>query len=136
MLKLSGYWLIFISILHFIINGFVFFPKPLAEIARSGWWNAVSPDPFNLNYEREAAFWCMMISPLLLILGMLCCWIQEQKLTMPAFVGWILLAVTIISVVIMPVSGVWLLLPPSIIITFVSMQKDSTLYQSENHGDL
>lgn len=132
MLKLSGYWLIFTSILHFIVNGFIFFPEPLAEIAHAGWWNAVSPDPFNLNYEREAAFWCMMISPLLLIIGMLCCWIQEQKLIMPGFVGWGLLFVTIISVVIMPVSGVWLLLPPSTIILLVSMRKkDSNLYQSK-----
>ena len=112
MLKLAGYWLIFTSILHFI-GGFVFFPDPLAEIAQAGWWNAVSPDPFNLNYEREAAFWYMMISPLLFILGMLCGWIEEQKLIMPAFVGWILLFVTIIGIVIMPVSGTWLLLVPS-----------------------
>lgn len=121
MLKLAGYWLIFTSILHFI-GGFVFFPDPLAEIAQAGWWNAVSPDPFNLNYEREAAFWYMMISPLLFILGMLCCWIEEQKLIMPAFVGWILLIVTIIGIVIMPVSGTWLLLVPSGIIVFISLR--------------
>ena len=131
MLKLSGYWLIITGILHFV-GGFVFFPEPLAEIARLGWWNTVSPDPFNLNYEMEAAFWFMAIAPLWFIIGMLCCWIQEQKLTMPMFVSWILLAVNIISVVIEPVSGLWLLLPPSIIITFVSMQnKNSNLYQSE-----
>ena len=131
MLKLSGYLLIITSILHFI-GGFVFFPEPLTEIAQAGWWNAFSPDPFNLNYEREAAFWFMMISPLLFILGMLCCWIQEQKLIMPAFVGWILLAVTIVGIVIMPVSGIWLLFPPSAIILFVARQnKDANLYQSE-----
>ena len=131
MLKLAGYLLIFTSILHFI-GGFVFFPEPLAEIAQAGWWNAVSPDPFNLNYEREAAFWFMMISPLLFALGILCCWIEEQKLIMPAFVGWILLVITIIGIVIMPVSGFWLLLAPSGIILFISMQnKDSNLYQSE-----
>ena len=121
MVKLAGYWLIFTSILHFI-GGFVFFPEPLAEIAWAGWWNAVSPDPFNLNYEREAAFWFMMISPLLFILGMLCCWIEEQKLIMPAFVGWILLFVTIIGIVILPVSGTWLLLVPSGIILFISLR--------------
>ena len=131
MLKLSGYLLIITSILHFI-GGFVFFPAPLVEIAQAGWWNAVSPDPFNLNYEREAAFWFMMISPLLFILGMLCCWMQEQQIKIPAFVGWILLALTIIGVVILPVSGIWLLLPPSAIILFVSMRnKDTNLYQSE-----
>lgn len=121
MLKLAGYWLIFTSILHFI-GGFVFFADPLAEIAQAGWWNAVSPDPFNLNYEREAAFWYMMISPLLFILGMLCGWIEEQKLIMPAFFGWILLFVTIIGIVIMPVSGTWLLLVPSGIIVFISLR--------------
>ncbi len=131
MLKLSGYLLIITSILHFM-GGFVFFPEPLAEIAQAGWWNAVSPDPLNLNYEREAAFWFMMISPLLFILGMLCCWIQEQQIKIPVFVGWILLVVTIIGIVIMPVSGFWLLLLPSGIILFVSMRnKDSNIYQSE-----
>ncbi len=131
MLKLSGYWLIIVSILHFI-GGFVFFPEPLAEIARAGWWNTVSPDPFNLNYEREAAFWFMTLSPLLFILGMLCCWIQDRQLIMPAFVGWSLLVFTIVGIVIMPVSGLWLLLPPSAIILFVSMRnKDTNLYQSE-----
>ena len=83
MLKLAGYWLIFTSILHFI-GGFVFFPDPLAEIAQAGWWNAVSPAPFNLNYEREAAFWFMMISPLLFILGMLCCWIEDPHFSQKA----------------------------------------------------
>ena len=131
MLKLAGYLLIFTSILHFI-GGFVFFPDPLVEIARDGWWNAVSPDPFNLNYEREAAFWYMMISPLLFALGILCCWIEEQKLIMPAFIGWILLIITIVGIVIMPVSGIWLLLAPSGIILFISLRnKDSNLYQSE-----
>ncbi|MDJ0593737.1 MAG: DUF6463 family protein [Pleurocapsa sp. MO_226.B13] len=131
MLKLAGYLLIFTSILHFI-GGFVFYSEPLAEIAQAGWWNAVSPDPFNLNYEREAAFWFMMISPLLFALGILCCWIEEQKLIMPAFIGWILLIVTIIGIVILPVSGIWLLLAPSGIILFISMQnKDSNIYQSE-----
>ena len=131
MLKLSGYWLIITSILHFI-GGFVFFPEPLAAIAQAGWWNAVSPDPFNINYEMEAAFWFMMIAPIWLILGILCCWIQEHKLIMPASVGWILLVITIVSVVIEPVSGLWLLLPPSAIILFVSMRnKDRDLYQSE-----
>lgn len=131
MLKISGYLLIITSILHFI-GGFVFFPEPLAEIAQAGWWNAVSPDPFNLNYEREAAFWFMMISPLLFLIGMLCCWIQEQQIKIPAFVGWSLLVVTIIGIAIMPVSGFWLLLLPSGIILFVSMgNKDTNLYQSE-----
>ena len=135
MLKLSGYWLIVTSILHFI-GGFVFFPEPLAQIARAGWWNAVSPDPFNPNYETEAAFWFMMIAPLWFILGMLCCWIQEQKLIMPAFVGWSLLIVTIISVVIEPVSGLWLLLPPSAIILLISVRnKNSNPLQSENNYD-
>ena len=135
MLKLSGYWLIVTSILHFI-GGFVFFSDPLAQIAQAGLWNAVSPDPFNPTYKMEAAFWFMMIAPLWFILGMLCCWIQEQKLIMPAFVGWSLLIVTIISVVIEPVSGLWLLLPPSAIILLISVRnKNSNPLQSENNYD-
>lgn len=131
MLKFSGYLLILTSILHFI-GGFVFYSEPLAEIARAGWWNAVSPDPFNLNYQRSAAFCFMSLSPLWLILGMLCCWIEQKQLIMPSFVGWILLIFAIVSVVLVPVSGYWLLLLPSTIIIYVSLRnKDSNLYQSE-----
>lgn len=125
MLKLSGYWLIVTSVLH-VLGGFVFFPEPLAAIAQSGWLNAVSPNPFHLNFEREAAFWFMMAAPLWFLLGLLCCWAQAQQIALPALVGWILLIITLVSVLIMPASGLWLLIPPSLMIVAVAARNPRT----------
>lgn len=114
MLRFSGYWLICTSILHVLVNGWLF-AKPLMDIARDGWFNAVAPNPLAPFYDREDAFWCMMMTPFLLLFGQLCCWAQTNNITLPSFIGWILLLTAVVGVIVEPISGFWLLIPPSLL---------------------
>lgn len=110
MLRVSGYWLIATSLIHLLVGAWLY-AEPLADIGRNGIFNAVDPE-----FDRNAAFWFMMVAPLLFTLGQLCCWAQAQGISLPAFVGWYLLAISVVGVVLMPISGFWLLIPPAVLI--------------------
>lgn len=130
MLKLSGYWLIATSILHVFV-GLVVFTEAIMEIAHNGWFNTVAPDPFNPYFDREDAFWYMMATPFIFMIGQLCFWAQAQQITLPAFLGWTLLATATVGCFMEPISGFWLLMPPGFLILSVSRKngrdKDTSL---------
>lgn len=115
MLKISGYWLIATSIIHVFV-GFVVYTEPLLDIARNGWFNAIAPDPLHPYFDREDAFWFMMIAPFILALGQLCVWAQAQRIILPAFLGWTLLVIAVVGCFMEPISGFWLLLLPGVLI--------------------
>lgn len=117
MLRVSGYWLIATSIIHILVGTWLY-AEPLADIGRSGIFNAVDP-----YFDRNTAFWFMIVAPLLFTLGQICCWAQAHSITLPAFLGWHLLAISVVGVILMPISGFWLLMPPAILIIFVSRQE-------------
>ncbi len=121
MLRVSGYLLLIISIIHILV-GVWLFAEPLADIIRNGGFNAVAPNPFAPYFDREDAFWFMMTSPLLFTLGQLCCWAHAQKITLPAFLGWNLLAISTVGVVLEPISGFWLLMLPAFLIVAAARQ--------------
>ncbi|NHC33723.1 DUF6463 family protein [Scytonema millei] len=119
MLRLSGYWLYATSIIHVLV-GLWLYAEPLSNIARSGFFNAV--DPF---CDRNTAFWFLMVVPLLFAMGQLCCWAQIQSITLPNFLGWCLLVTALVGIFLMPISGFWLLIPPSVLIIITSHQSKS-----------
>ncbi len=111
MLRVTGYWLIATSIVHVIV-GLLVFNEPLREIARNGWFNTVAPDPFHPYFDREDAFWFMMATPFIFIVGQICLWAQARQITLPVSLGLTLLFTAIVGVFIEPISGFWLLIPP------------------------
>ncbi len=121
MLRISGYLLIAISIIHVLV-GIWLFAQPLTDILQSGVFNAVAPDPFAPYFDREDAFWFMMASPLFFTLGQLCCWVQERVIALPTFLGWNLLAISTVGIVLEPISGFWLLMLPAFLIIIGSRQ--------------
>jgi len=124
MLRVSGYLLIAISIIHVLV-GILICAVPLADIAHNGIFNAVSPDLLSPNFDREAAFWFMMFAPLLFAIGQLCCWAEVQRLTLPAFLGWNLLAVSLVGILLQPISGFWLLILPAILIVLADRRANN-----------
>ncbi|MBF2007912.1 MAG: hypothetical protein IGS49_21315 [Chlorogloeopsis fritschii C42_A2020_084] len=124
MFRVSGYLLIAISIIHILV-GILFFTEPLSEIVRNGVFNTTAPNPFAPYFDREDAFWFMMVSPLLFTLGQLCCWAEAQGISPPAFLGWNLLGFSVVGVVIEPISAFWLLILPAVLI-LIESQKVST----------
>ncbi len=104
------------AVLHTVV-GFIFFAVPLADVMRAGVLNAVDP-----HYDRAAAIWFLLFGALLWLLGMLAQWSVQQTGTVPASLGWGLAILGLVGVVLMPVSGFWLVLPQAYIILRVAYQ--------------
>ncbi len=129
MRRLSGPLLMATGVLH-LLAGFVFYPEPLAAIMQDGFFNAVELNP--AQFDREAAFWWMVFGVMLLILGGLVHWAQARTRTLPAFLGWSLLALGVAGVILMPVSGFWLALPQAVLMLVVARQgRSKTAVASE-----
>ena len=62
--------------------------------------------------ERMWAFWFLYFGFVLLLVGELLVWLAASGHAVPRFVGWALLARTLVGVVVMPASGFWLMLIP------------------------
>lgn len=119
MLKVSGYWLIAISIIHALSNIWDYF-EPWSDVVRNGIFNAVNP-----YLDRGTAFWMLMVSPFIFGLGQLCCWAQANKVKLPVFIGYNLLITSAFGAFLMPISGFWLLIPPSILMIISSYSKST-----------
>jgi hypothetical protein len=119
MLRLAGCWWIGVSALHGL-GGIILYFEEWQEIAEAGWFNVVAPDPFTPIFSRETAFWFILLSPFICLVGELCLWAHRQKLTLPISVGLIVLVSMSIAVFFVPISGFWLGFPPSIMMLYSS----------------
>lgn len=82
--------------------------RAVLAMARDGFVNAVDP-----HLDRSLAFWFLLMSPLLWIVGRFALWLGAEGRRPPAWLGRSLLALALVGAVLMPVSGFWLLLPPA-----------------------
>lgn len=104
--RLVGPSLMATGALH-LLAGPIFYPLALAAIAQDDFFNAVELSP--TQFDREAAFWYMMSGAMVLMLGGLVHWVQARTGTLPAFLGWSLLRLGVAGVILMPVSGFWVI---------------------------
>ena len=58
-------------------------------------------------------FWFLCTGVLLLIIGTLVHSLERADHQIPGFVVWAFVALTAVAVVVMPISGIWLLIPPA-----------------------
>lgn len=105
MRRYAGPALMVIGIAHILLFA-VLHADRWAAIARDGLINTVDGDD-----KREAAFWAISGGPLLLTVGYLVHFIQARLGTVPAFPGWVFLAVGLFGGILMPVSPFWLFVP-------------------------
>jgi hypothetical protein len=124
MLRIAGFWWIAVSAIHGLVGIFFYFEQWQA-IAQDGWFNVIAPNLSTPIFDREDAFWYMFLTPFLFLLGKLCLWADRQKLTLPISIGRILLATVSVGLFLMPISGFWLALPPSIMLLKSSKLPDS-----------
>lgn len=96
----------------------VFHSRQLAAIAQDGFFDAVELNP--AQFDRETAFWHVAFGTTVLILGGLVHWAQARTGTLPAFLGWALLAFGLFGVILMPVSGFWAVLPQAVLMLVVA----------------
>ena len=125
MRRLSGPLLTATGVLD-LLYVLVFHYKQLAAIAGDGFFNAVEPDVAYATFDRETAFWHLTFGLMVVILGALIHWTQARTGTLPAFLGWSLLVLSVAALVLIPVSGFWLVLPQAVMMILVSRRSSST----------
>ena len=103
-----GRSIIAIGLLHSVF-GLVGFSTIWAVLINEGIFNTVDGQP-----AREAAFWFLFSGFFMLLLGALVDWYESKEIALPPFFGWGLLTIALIGVVVMPISGFWLILIPAI----------------------
>jgi hypothetical protein len=92
------------SVLHLVV-GAIFYAEPLGDILRAGMVNAIGT-----NAARDGALWFMVCGIILLQLGVLVRWTQQRTGTIPPFLGWSMLALSLVGMVLMPASGFGLMI--------------------------
>lgn len=104
MKALDGHWLIGLGLVHTAV-GLVLGGDALTGIARDGFVATI--EPFGL---RMTMFWFLIGGLLFGLIGAICVWIErETGQPPPRFIATTLLAVSVVSVVLIPYSGFWLL---------------------------
>ena len=104
-----GRWIIVVAALHTLI-GLVVFAPILQAMIDDGLWNSVGEIPM-----RNVAAWFLIGGGFMLVIGIAidaCEHHAGPHLLRPT--GWAMLVVTIITIILMPVSGAWLLVPPAV----------------------
>ena len=102
-----GKWIFAVGVIHSLFGVF-FMHTTLAVLWSEGLLNTVNGQP-----PREAVFWFLCTGIILLMVGVLVDQTERKGLAIPLFVTWLFAALTIIGVVVMPISGIWLLIPPA-----------------------
>jgi len=103
-----GRFLVAVGFIHTLF-GVIVFKSTLAILFHEGFFNTV-----NGQSDRELAFWFISFGVLAMILGWCMDWIESQGTGFPRSLGWILLIFALIVIIIMPISGGWLILFPAI----------------------
>lgn len=102
-----GRWVIAVSILHTMF-GLVAFTPAIREMLDAGLWDSVG-----LNPMRRLAMWFLLGGGFMLVAGLAIDVCEHTGGTLRA-IGWALLVITLITIILVPLSGAWLLLPPAI----------------------
>ena len=102
-----GKWLFAVGVIH-LSFGIVFMHETLALLWSERLWNTVNGQPI-----REAVFWFLCTGIVLLIVGVLVNQVEREGLAIPRFVTWSFAGLVVVGVVVMPISGIWLLIPPA-----------------------
>jgi hypothetical protein len=103
-----GRLLITVGVGHAML-GILIFPEQLAAMLRDGVFNAIPHrlHGFVPDFRREAAFWFVLYGPVLVMLGQIT---GRADRRLARVIGWNLLVTGLAGVVVMPVSGFWLLI--------------------------
>jgi hypothetical protein len=105
MRKHVGTMLLATGMLHTAVGLWVY-RQPLLDILGAGQWMSVTGDN-----GREAAFWFLFFGLVVMMLGQFVRWALPRAGTLPASLGWSLLALGVLGIAFMPDSGFWLVLP-------------------------
>jgi len=104
-----GKFLFGIGALHTLVGLILLLPLVGTELLEDGLFNTINGQP-----KREAFFWFLLSGFFMLLVGALINFMEKHQQTIPSFLGWSLLAITIFTLFFSPLSGGWLILVPAI----------------------
>lgn len=108
MTRWIGRWLMVVGLLHCLSGGLLFAP-PLLGIVQDGLWNTIHAD-----IARQAAFWFEVVGLTAILFGALVDRLEKMHDRWPRWVGYGFLLLTLLIIVVLPIGGGWLLLPPAV----------------------
>ncbi len=111
-----GKWLFGVGVIH-LLFGFIIMQSTLAVLWLEGVFNTVNDQP-----DRVAVFWFLNAGFLMLMISVLINQLERRGLAIPLFVTLLFCVLTIFGIVVMPLSGTWLLLPPAAGMVFRHIQ--------------
>jgi len=104
-----GHWLIAVAALHTLYAGLVF-GNVFLTIGQRGLINGVGLDPL-----RGVAVWFLLFGVLLAVLGLAIVSLERSRqASSMRLLGWCMLFVCVLGIALMPASGFWLALPPTL----------------------
>jgi hypothetical protein len=105
-----GRWLLGVAALHTLF-GCVAFPQVLQQLWQHGVFNSVGADPL-----RGAVVWFLLFAAPLALLAWVITPLERQAEAAPLLrqLGWGILLIALLGIVLMPLSGFWLMLPAAI----------------------
>ena len=112
---LAGIMMAAVGVFH-EAAGLLIYRAPLAEMLGAGLVNTVLPNLDPAHHGRQAAFWFLVAGPVLVMLGALATWAERRAGTLPRWLGWSLLVLTIIGTATFPNSAFWALFVPAFIL--------------------
>jgi hypothetical protein len=114
-----GKWIVAVSIVHTIF-AVVVFPKVILQIFLDGVFDSIGVDPL-----RGAVAWFVLFGLVLFGLGLAINIIEDRSHgDIPVSIGFSLLFVILLGIVLMPISGFWLALPPALVIIYKRSKRD------------
>ena len=109
MKKWIGRWLIIVAVLHSVV-AVVYFGGVYVSIVKRGVFDTVGTDPMT-----AAAVWFFLFGAMLLVCGLAIAELERSATNqLPKSIGWCMLAMGVVGIILMPVSGFWLVFPPAI----------------------
>lgn len=105
-----GKSIIFIGIIHTLFCVFLIVPQ-MGELLDEKLFNTINGQP-----KREAFLWFTFSGFMMMLIGSIINWIENQNIKIPKFIGYSLFAITGFTLFFSPMSGGWLLLIPAIAI--------------------
>jgi hypothetical protein len=92
-----------VTALAHAVTGMLLFGDALAGIGRDGFVDAVDP-----HLDRQLAFWFMLFTPVLVILGLLMQHaLAADDAKLQGLLGWSMLGIGTFGAIAMPASGFW-----------------------------
>ena len=111
-----GKWLISVAILH-LLMGFIFLGEPLRKLLLGGSGDSVA------DASTGTAAFYLCFSLLLLVVAISLDNLQAKNKNFPAAFAVAFLAIVLVFVILKPVSGFWLGLPPAVFLVFKTCRR-------------